>query len=160
MPSKIAIKKVGSTALTAGKKALSLMQPSNLLKIGIGVVGIGVGIYFIRKQLQKTPHEEEVNTNKLSYPQSQYNDWADTLDVAMTGVGHTDEEAIYAIFHALINIDDLHALHAAFGTRYYRFFGIPQGNYSLTQWLQSDMNDDEIAIINDILASKGINYSF
>ena len=166
MPSKTAIKKVGSTALTAGKKALSLMQPSNLLKIGIGVVGIGVGIYFIRKQLQTSDAEKQVdqleketNSSNLSYSLSNYGEWAGQLEAAMFDAG-TYEEMIYEIMRKMQNIDDLRQLLVAFGARQYRSFGIPYGDYTLGQWFAEELNSNERSEINEILTSNGINYSF
>ena len=95
----------------------------------------------------------------LSYPLSNYNIWADSLQAAMFDAG-TDESVIYNVFNKLKNPRDLLQLIKAFGVRPYYTFGWKQGNYNLGQWFTEELSTSEFDKINAILKSKNINIQF
>ncbi len=92
-----------------------------------------------------------------SYDEFVYKDWADTLDTALLREATEDEDAVYRIFEKCRNISDVNKLIEAFGTRRQMF---TLTYVSLPQAISSTFNKKEIRKVNDILASKGIQYSF
>lgn len=91
---------------------------------------------------------------------------------AMDGCG-TNESRVYENFRKLNNIADLQLLIKTWGVRYYRPCAASQPvSYakwlwdnkafggSLSTWLNYELTSSEISKINDIFASKGINYKF
>jgi len=103
--------------------------------------------------------ELQSSTYNLTYPLSNYNNFADQLQSAMFDAG-TDEDTIYNVFRKLKNPKDLLQLIKAFGIRTYYWFGWPQGNYNLAQWIQEELKQGEKDKINDILRANNINYFF
>lgn len=65
--------------------------------------------------------------------------------------GPDDEAAVYRAFANAKNDLDVVNLIKAFGVR---------DNETLSQWLTSDLNAEEIKALNDMLARKGIKYRF
>jgi type II secretory pathway pseudopilin PulG len=107
-----------------------------------------------------------------SFSDSQFEVWSTKIDGAVAGCG-TDEEAIYEVFRALKNEADVRKLISVFGIRYYTpceysdpvSYTIWLVNHQaypgdLQSFLAADLDSDNIAEINSILASKGINYRF
>ena len=107
-----------------------------------------------------------------TYPDSQFQVFADKLVQAMTGCG-TDENQIYQVFGALRNEADIRKLIILFGVRYYQpcaatspvSYAIWQFNDKayggdLSTWLSYDLSSGEIGYINSILKGRGINYQF
>lgn len=111
------------------------------------------------EQIDKEAAAAENQGIKLSYPLSNYNIWADTLQAAMFDAG-TNESAIFSIFRKLKNPRDLLQLVKAFGTRAYYSFGWKQGDYNLAQWFNEELSESEIDEINSILKSNNIIYAF
>lgn len=93
---------------------------------------------------------KEIDSSKLSLTASQYNTIASKLYAAMAGMG-TDENAIYDAFRSINNYSDLMRLMSAFGSK---------DNMTLREWLYDDCGAGEINKINEILASKNIDYKF
>lgn len=85
-----------------------------------------------------------------TYTDAEYNAMASAIYTAMKGPG-TDEEAAYAVLNKLKNNVDFLKLQTAFGIR---------DTYDLNAWVQGDFNTSEIAQINNLLANKGITYTF
>lgn len=69
---------------------------------------------------------------------------------ACKGLG-TDEDAIYNVFGQLNNTADVYKLIQVFGTK---------DSKTLPMWMRAELNSWEINKLNNILASKGINYAF
>jgi len=104
--------------------------------------------------------QAEATTGGPTYPQSQYNTWANQLESAMYDIG-TDEDTVFAVFKNLKNDADYLKLVAAFGKRNYTGGYAPgmfYGDYDLGQWIREEFNDSDIDRINNILSSKGIKY--
>lgn len=132
--------------------------------IVIGIIAIvtlivGVIVFFLLKskisnEIKEAENTQEANkeidSSKLSLTTSQYNTIASKLYAAMAGMG-TDEDAIYDAFRGINNYSDLMRVMQAFGSK---------DNMTLREWLYDDCGADEINKINEILASKNINYKF
>jgi len=103
----------------------------------------------------------QVNKGNLSYPLNQFNVYADQLFQAMDGNG-TDEEAIYAIFRAMNNADDLSQLIVTYGTREITdpLPWNPNKNMTLAAALRDELDSEELKTVNMIIAGKAIKYSF
>ena len=93
----------------------------------------------------------------LTYPASQYLLFADKIYQAGFVVGGTDEDAIYSVFKKMKNDLDINKLIQSFGERRIEF-SFQKG--SLSAFLTSEMDNDEISTINNILSTKGIKYRF
>lgn len=147
-----------------------LSLPSKLL---IGVVGV-VGAYLVLKKfknaintwINKTKQNTNVNDelenakkeNKLSFPLSQYDNFANIIETACFDVG-TDEDTIFGVFYKLKNNADFLALTKAWGnpTRRIYDWALPY-DYTLVQILRFELSNSDCQKINNILAKKNIKY--
>jgi hypothetical protein len=105
---------------------------------------------------------EATTAGKKSYADSQYYAWSNRLESTMFDWG-TNEDSLYSVFRSLKNNADFIALKEAFGMRTYTGGIVPgffYGKYSLDQWIEEELNPEEIALVNNILSSKGITYRF
>lgn len=91
-----------------------------------------------------------------SYIDSNYKALADQIHEAMKYLG-TDEDAILSVMRKMNNDADLLKLMDAFGSRDYAY-----GFYAknLPQWFTAELDEDDIADINNILKSRKIQYRF
>lgn len=96
---------------------------------------------------------------KPSFLNSQYSLWSEKLQYALNYF-NTDEPAVYSIFNSLKNEADLLKLIQTFGTRKIEMFPFVFQNATLSEAIQSQMDEDEITKVNGILAKKGINFTF
>lgn len=88
---------------------------------------------------------------KLSYPESQYQVFADTLYISMDGAG-TYEEQVAGVMYKMKNDADVLKLIQKFGTK---------DGYSLTEWINGDFDEENKNFyVNQILAKKGITIRF
>jgi|694.fasta_scaffold07795_11 hypothetical protein len=137
--------------------------------IAVGVVGgIGFAIYKLTQKggaLLK-PDEAKKDVKKLeeigqqpTYMEAQYVGFADAIYAARgcNNVFGTNEDAMYNVFRKMVNDLDVAKLIEKFGKRRL-CFSFTEGN--LGGFLNDDLDQDEIAIINNILKSKGIKYQF
>lgn len=141
-------------------------------------IGIPVGGYFlvVRPLLDKLGGNKDSGTTtvaeandavqdladqgiNLTYGITWYEDRADAMQSAMFDLG-TYEDVINSTFENCENLADVMQLIASFGKRPYYYFGIKQGNYTLSQWFSEELDEDDYDDINTILANKGINYYF
>lgn len=149
-------------------------------KIIVGVVAlilVIVAVIVVRKMFRK-PNAggqqggtqdhvgDDINLNQQaqSYQNSQYAIWADQLEVAMQDAG-TDDDAIYYIMEQMLNDKDVLKLVQAFGTRGYNgsIIWIPapwRSQLSLGGFFGEELRVSELQRVNDILASKGIQFRF
>lgn len=122
---------------------------------------IAVALFFfirwiVRKvKTMNTEANKELNNAldsgvKLSFSNSQYENFANQLYNAMNGPG-TDENAIYNVFNQMKNIADVLKLVTTFGFR---------KNQDLSTWLYKDLSSNEMYKVNSILSTKGIDYKF
>ena len=120
----------------------------------------------------------KANAGQSSYPATSFIQMASSIEQAgceedfATCLG-TDEEAIKSVFMKMNSVCDVLQLVQAFGERikptqdatYLNtlnpFSSWTPKKYPLGAWLRSEMDDAEVQkYVNDVLKSKGINYSF
>jgi len=97
---------------------------------------------------------------KPTYYASQYVLFADKLYNAMITSNPfqgTDEEAIYSVMRLMKNDVDINMLVKSFGTRRMEF-SLKGGG--LAAFLQDDLDNKEMAMVNKILSNNKINYRF
>lgn len=110
--------------------------------------------------------ESQKPANKPSYPLSNYQNMADTIQQAYEGIGE-DEEAIYDVYKRMVTLGDVYELNRAFGSRPYGPFGESQGFVSqwfttdldLPQWINK-LSASKKTKINGILSKANINYQY
>jgi len=93
----------------------------------------------------------EKTGQNVSYLDTQYNMFADTLYTAMNGAG-TDEEAVAGVMYKMKTDVDLLKLVQAFGKR---------DGYSLADWIASEFSqEDKSFYVNEVLQRKGLKFRF
>ena len=128
----------------------------NVVLILVALVALYFAVRFVWGQIKGAFSGEaqalrnQLNSGeKLSYQKYEYNNMADSLFTAMKGLG-TDTDTIYNIFYRMNNKADVLQLVVSFGVR--------KGE-NLQQWMQGETKLS-ISKINNILATKGIDYRF
>jgi hypothetical protein len=136
-----------------------------------------------RKDERKTQSEVKSELNQLqsqgikkSYPDSQYNAWADKIekqfdgidwkqnwfdkDVPIIGQWSGSGKSVAEVFKQLKNNVDFLALVSAYGIRTYDQAGIFTGDFTgnLYQAIQDELDKGEIDALNAVLKKKGITY--
>lgn len=103
----------------------------------------------------------EVDVAKTSYPEHQYEIWADSIYEAFNYTG-SNWDAVLAIFAKMNTADDVSALINAYGVRTLYVFAIPTAPLNLPQTLvrESSMSWKGVDDVNELLQSKGINIQF
>lgn len=151
----------------AGATLLTSLEPKNIFLGGVGLLAMGFGTHYLLKQF--TPSQIQLNDaninhaiglekkkgNSLSYPLVQYDIYAGNIEEA-TNTSGTDEQGIYTVMSAMKNNADLLQLQKAYGKRLNWWFGVPTGNYTLSEVLQSELDDAEKETIRNILTQNGI----
>jgi hypothetical protein len=94
---------------------------------------------------------------KATYPDSNYTQWASAIVSAGFNTLGTNEDAIYAIFKKMVNDLDVAKLIVAFGNQRveFSFQKMPLG-----AWLSSELDSNELEIVNKILRDRNIKYQF
>jgi hypothetical protein len=94
---------------------------------------------------------------KATYPDSSYTQFASAIVSAGFNTLGTNEQAIYAIFKKMMNDLDVAKLIVAFGNQRveFSFQTMPLG-----AWLSTELDNNEMAIVNKILSDKKIKYQF
>jgi len=94
---------------------------------------------------------------KATYPDSSYTQFASAIVSAGFNTLGTNEQAIYAIFRKMMNDLDVAKLIVAFGNQRveFSFQTMPLG-----AWLSTELDNNEMAIVNKILSDKKIKYQF
>lgn len=153
--------------------------------VGVGAVLVGYTVYqnYRKKEEEKKAQAgADAAQSELallanqginpSYYDSQYLIFADQIVQATSGCG-TDEEKVYNVFRQMQNDADIRKLVILFGVQYYQpcawtspiaysIWSVNDQAYggSLSTFLGYDLGASEIAAINSILATKGINFQF
>lgn len=136
-----------------------------LKKPVVKYVAIGAGVYllyrvvkgFIPSTSLSAAQKAVKSGPTASYPDLQYKIFADSIYQAGMIIGGTDEDAIYSVFNNMKNDTDIAKLILAFGKRRIEFSFM---DGTLAEFLTSELDGDEMKIVNKILASKGITYKF
>lgn len=143
-----------------------------------GKVLVGTGVFLAIKEITKVkpPPANQAAIHavadsnyyaqqgiQLSYPIAQYDTAADILETAFGGEWDgTNEAQVRAVFMQANNIRDVLQLIISFGVRVYPVvFGYGWSSGTLPQWITFEMTSSEIDYnINEVLAIKGINFTF
>ena len=151
----------------AEKNMTEWTSPTRLLAGGVGLLAAGFGIknlvslfrkshaVVVSKNLDSAINHEKQNGGYPSYPDSQYDIFADNIEEA-TNTSGTDEQAVYNVMEAMQNNADLLKLQKAYGQRTNWWFGIPLGKFTLSQILNNALDDGEKEKLRKIIAAKGI----
>jgi len=162
---------------------------------GVLVIGIvGVSYVFISQTIKRIRQQAQLEKDRKtivnqikeqdglikagmtqSYPDSQYNSWADGIQKQFDSCDFSPEnwilsglfasfsgEYIYKIIKQLNNDLDFLKLSTAFDIRTYDQCGWGTGNFTgnLTQAVEDELSTSEITQLNNLLSQKGINYRF
>lgn len=101
-----------------------------------------------RSEQKKALNEEIAIGGGLTYGDSDYLQFANTLYYAMKGAG-TNEKAVYNVFKKMKTRADVMKLISVYGIR---------DGETLTEWLYGDFSN--MKKINSILSENGIDYLF
>ena len=132
---------------------------------GAGVlIVVLVGIYFLGKSTGKASgieiiKAEPIKTSNLTYENSQYLTWGDSLFEALKtyfGLGE-DASAVMGIMRKMRTNDDVKQLIKACGSRSQGWLMKPT---TLNQWLTDAFNAAEMSEMNNILMANNISYTF
>ncbi len=139
---------------------------------GIAILLIILFLAWLAYQFYKTAEARKASANirkdkdmlydqgqRPTFIRTQYATYADKLYAASQAqnVTGTDEAAIYNVFEAMKNDMDIVLLTEAFGEKRLSFSFRESG---LGGYLTDELTDDEIKVINDKLAKKGIKARF
>jgi len=144
---------------------------ATVIKIGVPVVAIGVGILLIRRAIKKKSNPDGTSSRvapslkdtviqkeNLTISPSDAALFANTLYGAMLDFG-TDEKTIYSIMDKISTKDDMLLVIRTFGMKQYlwgtRAAFIGQ-DYNLIGWLRFELDDKEIAKIKPKFDQWGI----
>lgn len=154
----------------------------------IVVAGLGLLGYTIYRSIRRSQDEKDAAQAaqaasaelqslanqgvRPSYNDSQYYVFVNQLVQSMAGCG-TDEDQVFQVFQSMNNSADIRKLLIAFGVQYYQpcawtspvSYAVWQINDrayggDLATWLSYDLSAGDIAHINSILSSKGIDLQF
>lgn len=99
----------------------------------------------------------DINSGDLTFELSNYNDFADRAFTALNGV-LTDEESLYVLFGKMRTNSDVLQLIKSYGKRAISWeFWAPK---TLAEGMASEMNNVEIAKVNDVLSRNNITFQF
>ncbi|WP_430933241.1 hypothetical protein [Saccharicrinis sp. 156] len=139
------------------------------LKIGLPIIGVGIGIYAIRRMFKRNPDgtttrvapslkDTVIQKTNLTISTSDAALFANTLYGAMLDFG-TDEKTIFSIMDKINTKDDMLLVIKTFGMKMYlwgtraAFLG---QDYNLIGWLRFELGDKEIAKIKPKFDGWGI----
>ena len=135
------------------------------LLTGVLAIKEAVKIFKVSNEQQKINNvddaikDEAQKGNYLTYPLAYYNNYADQIEQATDAAG-TDTAAIYRAMGAMHNNADVLQLIKTYGKRMNFAMFIPLGNFTLPQILLSELSEPELAELNRILSTRGINIQF
>ena len=139
------------------------------LKIGLPILGVGIGIYAIRKLLKRNPEgtssktapsikDTVIHKENLTISASDAALYANTLYGAMLDFG-TDEKVIYSTIDKVQTKDDMLLVIKAFGMKQYlwgaraAFLG---QDFNLIGWFRQELSENEINKIRPKFDGWGI----
>lgn len=152
-----------SNVVSGAWKAIPINVRGYILLAGMGFAG-----YKIYKWYQQEVLDSEINKkaaeikayNKAgivaSFPDNQYVTWGKLINDELNSVT-VDEDKIYSVFRQLKNIVDLYKLQSAVTYTEGFLFKLER---TLDEVLAFFLFDSDINVINKILLSKNINYTF
>lgn len=152
-----------SNVVSGAWKAIPINVRGYILLAGMGFAG-----YKIYKWYQQEVLDSEINKkaaeikayNKAgivaSFPDNQYVTWGKLINDELNSIT-VDEDKIYSVFRQLKNIVDLYKLQSAVTYTEGFLFKLER---TLDEVLAFFLFDSDINVINKILLSKNINYTF
>lgn len=94
----------------------------------------------------------EIDETEIQLPTAQINTLISKLKQAFGNYGWaTDEEMVYEVFETINNRSELLKLISEFGV---------YENHTLNEWMNKELNHEELAHVQEILQMKGIVYTF
>jgi hypothetical protein len=134
-----------------------------ILLAGMGFAGYKIYKWYQNEQLQSEVNKKAAEIKAYnqagivaSYPDSQYVTWGKLINDELNSA-LIDEDKIYSVFRQLKNIVDLYKLQSSITYTEGFLFKI---NRTLDEVIAFFLFDSDIDVINKILSSKNINYSF
>ncbi|MBR8536622.1 hypothetical protein KDU71_13690 [Carboxylicivirga sediminis] len=142
---------------------------ANGIKYGLPILGVGIGIYAVRRMLKRNPDgtssrvapsikETVIDRQNLTISASDAALYANTLYGAMLDFG-TDEKVIYSTIDKIQSKDDMLLVIKAFGMKQYlwgtraAFLG---QDFNLIGWFRQELSESEISKIKPKFDSWGI----
>lgn len=94
----------------------------------------------------------EIDETEIQLPTAQINTLVSKLKQAFGKYGWgTDEEMVYEVFETINNRSELLKLISEFGV---------YEDHTLNEWMNKELNNEELAHVQEILEIKGIVYTF
>jgi hypothetical protein len=139
--------------------AQGVLVVAGVAAIGGIVYGVIKGAQAIRSGVREVRDKSYyiARGERRSYPLTTYDDYASTIHSAGLSWFGTNEDAIYGVFENMNNNLDVLHLMDSFGKRRIEY---TLYNASLGGWLASELEDDEMDNINQILRNKEIEIQF
>lgn len=142
---------------------------ANGIKYGLPILGVGIGIYAVRRLLKRNPDgtssrvapsikDTVIDRQNLTISASDAALYANTLYGAMLDFG-TDEKVIYSTIDKIQSKDDMLLVIKAFGMKQYlwgtraAFLG---QDFNLIGWFRQELSESEISKIKPKFDSWGI----
>ena len=117
------------------------------------------------KLLEKAKQESLANSQKLTYPASNYLSFANTIHESIRYAVGDNYGAVVDICKKMMNDKDVQELILAYGSRQLTFFAIPTGEpLDLFSAIKKELGDElllfsfRVSSINDNWKNKGIKY--
>ena len=101
---------------------------------------------------QEHINSKEIDETQVTLPKSEMQNLVAKLKTAFGSWGWaTDEDMVYDVFEALSSRSDVLSLVNAFGV---------YEDHTLAEWMNKELNSEELEHVQQILSSKGIVYTF
>ena len=152
-----------SNVVSGAWKAIPINVRGYILLAGMGFAGYKIYKWYQQEVLDAEANKKAAEIkayNKAgivaSFPDSQYVTWGKLINDELNSVT-VDEDKIYSIFRQLKNVVDLYKLQSSVTYTVGFLFKLSK---TLDESLSWFLSDSDIDIINKILLSKNINYTF
>ena len=127
-----------------------------LIVVIVAAIIVKIAKRFLTDELTQAQMEHinanEINANEVTIPKTEMNSLVAKLKTAFGSYGWaTDEDAVYDVFESLNSRSDVLSLINA--------CGVVDG-HTLVEWMNKELDSDELEHIQNILTSKGIVYQF
>ena len=152
-----------SNVVSGAWKAIPINIRGYILLAGMGFAGYKIYKWYQQEVLDSETNKKAAEIkayNKAgivaSFPDNQYVTWGKLINDELNSVT-VDEDKIYSIFRQLKNVVDLYKLQSSVTYTVGFLFKLSK---TLDESLSWFLSDSDIDIINKILLSKNINYTF
>ena len=152
-----------SNVVSGAWKAIPINVRGYILLAGMGFAGYKIYKWYQQEVLDAEANKKAAEIkayNKVgivaSFPDNQYVTWGKLINDELNSVT-VDEDKIYSIFRQLKNVVDLYKLQSSVTYTVGFLFKLSK---TLDESLSWFLSDSDIDIINKILLSKNINYTF